>query len=185
MTSKISVVVLAAGVMCASLLHAQEPPPQSQPQEEHKWLQQLVGEWETHAKANAGPDQPPFECRGTEKIRSIGGLWVVAEGESHPMGMNVQTMLTLGYDPQQKKFIGTWIDSMMNHMWKYEGELDASGKKLTLMTEGPSFTAPGETAQYKEVLELTSKNEKLWTTYVKPDGGEWVQFMTATAKRVK
>lgn len=185
MSSKVHVVVLAVSVLSGSLLRGQEPPQPSQPQEEHQWLQQLVGEWESHAKANTGPDQPAFECHGTEKIRAIGGLWVVAEGESHPMGMTVQTMLTLGYDPEQKKFVGTWIDSMMNHMWKYEGTLDESGKKLTLMTEGPSFTAPGETARYKEVLELKNKNEKLWTTYVKPDGGEWVEFMSATAKRVK
>lgn len=180
----ISTTLIVCAASC-STLSAQEPPQPAQQQEEHKWLQQLVGEWDTRGVAEAGPDQPAFECEGTEKIRSIGGLWIVADGEINLMGMTASTMLTLGYDPQQQKFIGAWVDSMMNHLWRYEGTLDDSGRKLTLLTEGPSYTAPGETAQYKEVLELMNKNEKVWTSYLRSDDGEWVKFMSSTAKRKK
>jgi len=41
-------------------------------------------------------------------------------------------MMTLGYDPQKKRYLGTWIGSMMSHLWVYEVELDASGSVLTL-----------------------------------------------------
>lgn len=180
-----SCVALAIALISAAAAVGQDGLQPSQPVEQHKWLQQLVGQWESHAKMNTGPDQPAFESHGTEKIRAIGELWIVSEGETHALGMTAHTMLTLGYDPEQEKFIGTWIDSVMNHMWKYEGTLDESGKKLTLMTEGPSCIVPGERARYKEVLELKNKNERLWTTYVKPEGGEWAEFMSATAKRVK
>jgi hypothetical protein len=73
---------------------------------------------------------------------------------------------------------------MWNHMWKYEGTLDDSGKVLTLMTEGPNFMNPGESAKYKEVLELKDKDTKVFTSHVQVDG-EWVKFVSVEGKRVK
>ena len=53
--------------------------------------------------------------------------------------------MTLGYDPVQKRFVGTFIGSMMTHMWIYNGTLDAAGKVLTLDTEGPGLLRrPGD-----------------------------------------
>jgi hypothetical protein len=176
---------VAIGVLMVAVAEAQETPPPAQPQEEHKWLQQLVGEWETHGRMETGPGQPAFECKGKESTRSLGGLWIISEGEAEPMGMKVQSVLTLGYDGEKEKFVGTWIDSMYNHMWKYEGTLDESEKVLTLMTEGPSFTNPKETAKYKEVLEMKDQDHKVFSSYVQGEGGEWIKFVTVESKRVK
>ena len=52
-------------------------------------------------------------------------------------------IMTLGYDPQKKRFVGTWIGSMMTYLWVYDGELDASGKVLTLNAEGPNMQVAG------------------------------------------
>lgn len=175
---------LFAVALLTCVARAQEAPQPSKPEKEHEWLKQLVGEWKTHGKAENGPGQPPFECDGTESTQAIGDLWIVAQGESHAMGMTVKSMLTLGYDAEKKKFVGTWVDSMFNHMWKYEGTLDESGKSLTLMTEGPNMMKPGEMAKYKEVLEFKDKDHKTFTSHMQVDG-EWVKFMTAEATRVK
>src|SRR6185295_16595790 len=83
-----------------------------EPQQEHKWLQRLVGEWTYEHEASMGPDQPPMKGTGTESVRSIGGLWTVGEGEM-PDGSPATTIMTLGYDPQSKRFVGTFIGSMM------------------------------------------------------------------------
>jgi hypothetical protein len=59
------------------------------------------------------------------------------------------TMMTLGYDPHRKRYVGTWIGSMMTHLWVYGCELDASERVLTLNAEGPSvnFRSPRSTIQ--------------------------------------
>lgn len=38
-----------------------------------------------------------------------------------PGGGIATTMMTLGYDPARKWFVGTFIGSMMTHMWVYAG----------------------------------------------------------------
>ena len=60
-----------------------------------------------------------------------------------PGGGPATTLMTLGYDPEKKRFVGTWIGSMMTHLWIYDGALDAAGKVLTLDAEGPSFAGDG------------------------------------------
>src|SRR5262245_32566191 len=103
--------LLVVGLMGSAAAFAQEGPQPAKPQKEHEWLQQLVGEWETHGKAEAEPGQPAFECDGKESISSLGGLWLIAQGEASAMGMKVESRLTLGYDPAKQKFVGTWVDT--------------------------------------------------------------------------
>ncbi len=128
---------------------------QSEPQQEHKWLQRLVGEWTYEHECSMGPDQPPMKATGTESVRSIGGLWTLGEGHGEmPDGGPAVTIMTLGYDPQSKRFVGTFIGSMMTHLWIYNGTLDAAGKVLTLDTEGPDFsggTRPGSLSGHHRI----------------------------------
>lgn len=46
-----------------------------------QWLQKLVGEWTCETEVTMGSDQPVEKATGTEQVRSIGGLWVLAEGQ--------------------------------------------------------------------------------------------------------
>ena len=58
----------------------------TEPQKEHGWLQKLVGEWTSEAEATMEPGKPPETFRGTESVRSLGGLWVLAEGQGEMPG---------------------------------------------------------------------------------------------------
>ncbi|MGL4554741.1 MAG: DUF1579 domain-containing protein, partial [Gemmataceae bacterium] len=157
-----------------------------QPQKEHRWLDRLVGQWESEMEASMAPGQPPTTTRGTETVRSLGGLWVLCEGRSEmPGGGTGTTLMTLGFDPAKKRFVGSFIGSMMNNLWLYEGTLDADEKVLTLDTHGPSFTTPGLTAPYKDAIVLVSDDERQLTSSFQGDDGQWHHFMTATYRRVK
>ena len=155
------------------------------PQAEHRWLQRLVGEWTSEAEATMEPGKPPERSKGTEHVRSLGDLWILGEGKGDmPGGGAAAMLLTLGYDPQRKRFVGTWVGSMMTHLWIYDGTLDASGRVLTLDTEGPSMTAP-ETAmgKYRDVIEFLSDDHRTLTSHVLGDDGTWRKFMTAHYRR--
>ncbi len=153
------------------------------PQKEHEWLKQLEGEWIVESEAVMAPGQAPIKGKGTEVVRSLGGFWTIGEIKSDFMGTPVTGFMTLGYDPQSKKYVGTWVASVDGHLWKYEGTVDASGKVLTLNTEGPNLAAPGKMAKMKDVIEIKNKDQKVLTSYMQNDDGKWVQFMTMNARR--
>ncbi len=155
-----------------------------EPQKEHKWLQRLVGEWTMEGECDMGPGQPVSKTTGTESGRSIGGLWVVAEGKGEMTDGNTGTMImTLGFDPEKKRFTGTWIGSMMTNLWIYDGELDATGRVLTLNAEGPDMATEGKTAKYRDVIEFKSDDHRVLTSHMLGGDGEWVQFLKADYRR--
>jgi hypothetical protein len=75
-------------------------PMQAKPQAEHHWLQKLLGDWEYEGEATS-PDGDTVKSSGTESVRALGDLWVIAEGRG-TMGNGDQdtTVMTLGYDEQ-------------------------------------------------------------------------------------
>jgi len=150
----------------------------------HRWLQQLLGDWVCDSTADMGPGQPSAQGTGTEHVRALGDLWVLCEGAgTMPGGGDARMLMTLGFDPEKNAFVGTWVGSMMTHMFLYRGSLDASQKVLTLETEGPSFTGDGRTAPYRDVITLVGANERtLISAGLQPDGG-WKPFMKATYRR--
>ena len=92
---------------------------------------------------------------------------------------------TIGYDTEKKHYIGTWVDSMTNHLWTYEGSVDKTGKILTLQADGPSFTKPGEKSPYRDIYEFVNKDEVKFTSQIQGEDGKWITFTTGVTKRVK
>jgi hypothetical protein len=165
-----------------------EPPPVfgPAPQREHQWLQQLVGEWSYETATTVEPGQPPVTAQGTESVRSLGGLWVLGESQGEMPGGAIGTALvTLGYDITRKRFVGTWIGSMMTNLWVYDGELDASGRVLTLDSEGPSMSDDGTTSKYQDVIAFQGDNQRTMTSRTLLPDGTWQQFMTVVYRRAK
>lgn len=159
---------------------------QTEPQKEHQWLQKLVGEWTYEGEGMMEPDKPAEKMSGTETVRSIGGLWIQAEGHGEMAGQGPGTMImTIGYDPQKKRFVGTFFGSMMTNLWVYEGQLDSSGRMLTLDTEGPNMAAEGKMAKYKDVIEFKDDDHRTLTSFMLGDDGEWHRFMKGEYRRKK
>lgn len=154
-----------------------------EPQDEHRWLHQLLGNW-TY-ESNCSPDKPDEVFKGSETFRSIGDLWVVGESTSEMPGGGASTMqITLGFDPQKGRFVGTWLGSMMAMIWTYEGFLDDSRKILTLESEGPSFSGDGTTAKYRDIIEIRSPTERLFYSKVLGADGNWTEFMKARYRKI-
>lgn len=174
--------VAMLGITTAGQAQVPEMP---KPTEQHELLKQFAGKWRVIAETAPAPGTEAIKVEGIETSEMVGGFWLVSEGESTMAGMPMRSVLTLGFDPETKKYIGTFFCSADSTLWKYEGEMDESGKKLTLMTEGPSPIEPGKKAKYREVLELKDQDHKVFTSYLQDEEGGWITFVTMRYERVK
>jgi hypothetical protein len=172
-----AVIALAAGAFTAGVS------PGPQPHDPTDFLRQLEGDWLVVTEATLGPGQEPIRSESRKAARMV-GRWLVAESEGIAAnGRPFTSILTLGYDPHEERFVGTWIDSMQAHMWSYHGTLDEPGTVLTLATEGPILGDPTRIAQYRELIEVVDADHALIRSMILGPDGEWFEFARAEHRR--
>jgi hypothetical protein len=159
-------------------------PEQAGPAAEHAWLMQLVGTWDVTNEADMGPDAPPMEMKATETVRAIGDLWIHTELVGETEGFSVTGAMTVGFDPESGRFLGTWIDSSQPRMWIYDGELDEDGTTLSLYSEGPDFQDPTITRLYRDATTVLAPGHRRFSSSVQNDDGSWTVFMSGEARRI-
>ena len=151
--------------------------------DQHAWLFQMIGEWDSTAEISMGPDAEPFLWETEERVRALGGTFIVAEASSKAGDDAFASMLTLGYDPVKGAFVGTWVDTMQTTMWTYEGQLDEEGRVLTLEAEGPSFEDPTKTGKYRDLWEIIDEDHKRVTSTALTPEGTWQTYLTINYHR--
>jgi Protein of unknown function (DUF1579) len=155
------------------------------PQAEHEVLQKLVGDWKVVGDCTM-PDGSTDKNESGVKFVSIGGLWVVGDGSMPGQeGVDFRTIMTLGFDPVQSRYVGTFVASCMTKLWVYNGIYDAAAKKLVLDATGPRFDQkPGE-AHYKDTIEFVNDDQFILSSQMQGDDGKWFSFMKSVHHRVK
>jgi hypothetical protein len=109
---------------------------------------------------------------------------VVAEGRGEmPGGGAATTIMTLGYDRAKQRYVGTFVGSMMDYLWVYEGIVDEGGKSLTLDTVGPDFGGEGKLVRYQDVVSFHDDDHRELTSRMLGDDGNWQTVMTARYTR--
>lgn len=157
-------------------------PPKVKATAEHKRLARFAGEWTTAGEMNMAPDQPAMKTTGTETTRMLGDFWMVTKYQGEVFGESFTGVMTVGYDAKKQKYVGTWVCSVCDILYRYEGTMDKSGKELTLYTEGPD-PATGKLTKMKDVLRLTDEGTKVLTSHAVGPDGKWHKFMTMTSTK--
>ncbi len=154
----------------------------AKPQAEHEWLGQLVGRW-TFEHDCQMPDGSTATTQGTMNCRSLGGMWLICEssGES-PDGGAWSSIMTVGFDPALKQYVGTFVGSMVANIWPYLGVLDATGLRLPLNSEGPAMDGSG-TCKYRDTIEIIDSDSWLFLSEFQDTDGEWHQFLNGKQTR--
>ena len=146
------------------------------PGAEHNDLLSAVGKWNVACTYYMDPSQPPMQTQAVETIEPCGGFWTVSRFESDFGGMPFLGRCTMGYDPRAGKWIATWVDSMMPHMYVMEGNYDDAGKVLTMNSEGPA-PGSGETTNYRSTWEKLDDGNRRFEMFVTlPEVGEVKMF---------
>lgn len=154
----------------------------AQPQPQHQWLDQLIGNWDFEHDCQM-PDGSKSKTQGTMNCRSLGGLWLICESRGKSADSEEwSSIMTLGFDPVQNQYVGTFVASIMANIWPYHGTLDPNGKRLPLYSKGPKFEGEG-LGSYRDTIEIIDDNTWLFLSEQQSDDGQWVQFMAGKHTR--
>lgn len=140
---------------------------------EHNLLKKLVGTWSCTLH-----DGTPSK----EIIRAVGDFWIVSESEAIAKGKLHQFILTVGYDVNKKKFVGSWFSSVMTSLWTYEGFFEDG--KIILETEGEDMQDKTKTCLYRDCIELVDDNTKIFSSSYQNADKNWVEFSRTTYTRM-
>jgi hypothetical protein len=183
--AKLSCVVGPLAIMLAgTILWAQDSQPQlPKPTKEHEFLKQFVGNWDCVVEAHMEPGKPPTKSTSTLSGQMIGNLWAVVVVKGDAAGIPYHGQGMYGYDSKKNRFVGTWADSMSEHMWQYDGTLD--GNALVLHSEGPLPTDPGKMIKARDTWTFKNSDTLVLTGQMEGPDGKFITMMTATCTRRK
>ncbi len=170
------VLALVVLSLATTSLHAQGPMPQVTA--EHAGLAHEIGVWDADTKMWMAPGAEPMASKAVETNKMLGKMWMVSEFRGEVMGMTFVGHGQFGYDPQKKKYVGTWIDTFSPHLSVMEGTMDEATKTLTMMSKGfdPML---GKEVTSKMVSTMIDKDHKKFQIFMPVEGkeGEWWKKM--------
>lgn len=177
MRKLIATMILA---LVGSTCWAQEAPPE--PTAQHKILAKEVGKWEGVMKMYMDPSSPPMEMPVSEtNVLLDGGLWLLSEFEAGPFKGRGQ----FGYDPDKKKFVGTWLDNQTMSMSIMEGTYDEKTGEFTYHSSMKN-PATGADTPTKQVSKFVNENQREFVMYMQnADGKTWDKSMEISYKKKK
>ena len=167
-----SVLVLTCAALHTARAQQEEQPQLPQATDEHKLFHQDVGTWDATMKIFPGEGAEPLVSKGTEKNELLpGGMWLVSRFDGNFIGMPFKGIGTFGYDPVEKKYIGTWIDSMSPHLTIMKGEYDPETKTMNATGEGRDFET-GEVTTSRHITRYIDENTRTFEIHANKGGEE-------------
>jgi len=115
----------------------------------HARLLECVGKWDCVMKLPS-PDGSMAESKASEvNSAACGGLWVWSDFKAPEfMGQPFEGHGLVGYDPDAKRYVNYWVDSMSPYITTLTGTYDEKTKTLT--ASGMSRDAAGAEMPMKE-----------------------------------
>jgi hypothetical protein len=155
------------------------------PTKEHEILKKDVGDWEAAVKIWPTAGAEVMESKGKETNELLkGGLWLVSRFEGEAGGIPFSGVGTFGYDPEEKKYVGTWVDTMTPHLMISKATYDEDKKTMTGTSEGrDANTKKAYTA--KTIARYEDDDTRVFEMYMTGDDGKEWKMMEITYKRKK
>lgn len=145
-------------------------------------FKQDVGRWDATMKVYPAKGAEPTVGTATETCEMIGDLWLVTRFESELGGQKFVGLGTWGYDPAEKKYVGTWLDNMNPYPQTIRGDYDPASKTLTAIAEGRDPVS-GKIVKYKETARTIDENTRLFEMFMSGEDGQYWKMLEVKYKR--
>jgi hypothetical protein len=147
------------------------------------WLKQLVGDWTYVLSVGGGLPEAGATVVGTERVWTIGDLWIVAENRETGDGSSSHSISAISFQPETGRFAGSVASSMTPSLFVYDGDLSEDGTALLLETEGPALSDDRKTDRYRDIIRITGADTRELTAEVREADGAWRRFMVTRYHR--
>lgn len=156
------------------------------PGENHKALDQLVGNWDYTVKFWETPESEPSESTGTSEIEWIlGGRYIQQTTKGMAMGQEFEGLGLMGYDNAKKEYVNVWIDNMGTGLMTGTGTYNAETK--TFEDKG-TFSCPVEDEKdkpYRTVTTINSPDQFTFEMFAPGKDGKETRMMEIVYTRKK
>ncbi|MDF1808929.1 MAG: DUF1579 domain-containing protein [Phycisphaerales bacterium] len=150
------------------------------PNEYHKALGAMVGNWKAKTSFIMDPAQPAMEGEGSMTVEWIlGGRYIQSSFKTEFMGEPFEGLGFTGYDVAHEEFISTWMDTMSTKIMLMTGGEEAGD---ALVMHGTATTPMGDNPM-KIVSKFTDANTWVDSFYDKMPDGTWYNSGTITYTR--
>lgn len=150
-----------------------------EPTKQHRMLVEGVGEWEG-TLTSFFPGAPSEPAQAHETVVAIGGFWTQAHFRCDFMGAPYEGTGCVGYDSARNKYVGTWIDSMSDHLAVMEGERNPETGALEMHWQSPG--EDGELVKHSSSTVFDGK-DGYTSTFHLGEGDAAVKSMVIEMKR--
>jgi Protein of unknown function (DUF1579) len=152
-----------AAFLSASLASAQEV-------DAAKQMKRDAGAWNVVIKMFGDPSVEPAVSKGTETNFMLGDRWLISHFKGDIMGTNFEGLRQTGFDPEKKKFVGSWVDSMSPYSTHIEGNWNEKTQTMTSMGAGKNPL--GNEMKTKMVATYDKDGSRTFAMYATMNGDE-------------
>ena len=162
-----------------------------QPGPEQKFLETLVGTFDTEYNLTTMPGTPPLVAKGSQKGEMVlGGRFLqVHSTPAADEELKIESLSYLGFDNRNKKYFWWGIDSTDTYSVFAEGDMDPATKTITLLGENEE---PGMGKMpFKTIFKLADPDRttmEIWFQFKGAPGAEadgWFRIMEMIKTRKK
>ena len=158
----------------------------SAPNENHKQLEAIVGNWNHTSKWWMAPDTKPEESSGTS-VNSwvMDGRFVKQEYKGQAMGKPFEGVAYFGYDNIKGEYSSVWMDNMSTTMMTSSLQFDPATKTFT---EEGSFSCPmtmEKNRWFRAVMKLVDSDHYTYEMFLKGADGKEFKNMEINYERAK
>jgi hypothetical protein len=142
-----------------------DPSRLAQPGAEHKVLDALVGSWDVSGQCWAKVGENPQSISGTDTSGWVlGDRFVKSHAKGTKASQPFEGIGMMGYDNTKREYQSTWQDTECTAIKMDSGTYDASSKTFTFT--GEFKNEKGETVRCRRLLEITSDDQHMMTSYL-------------------
>ncbi len=157
----------------------------SEPDEHHKLLEPMVGNFTTKAKVWMDPtSSEPSVSDGTMKTEWVlGGRFLQQHYNSDFMGMPFEGLGMLGFDRYKEQYTGYWWDTFGTTTYESRGSVNEAGDTITMYGVMQDPAQDGRLVRTRDVTRIISKDKHVMEMHHDQPDGSWIKVMEITFTR--